>query len=146
MHRSCMCERGMTRGVVMEDAPFGVDLNIVIGFVASQNEQGMFKVWVDGELMYSAEGTDFGFGQWEADDTMNRDNTYITLKLGMYNHDDETYTRGEERTVWCALSHVQHCAQRVTLFEFEEFECAACCCAGDQAGVKGCLIRFILSM
>ena len=44
VHRSCMCERGMTRGVVMEDAPFGVDLNIVIGFVKSQNEQGMFKI------------------------------------------------------------------------------------------------------
>lgn len=104
VHRACMCESGTTRGLVLANVPFGVDLNVVIGFIASEASQGMFKVWVDGDLKYSAESIDFGYGQWEEDDTMNLDNTYITLKLGMYNHEDSSYVSGEERTVWCASS------------------------------------------
>lgn len=71
---------------MLANVPFGVDINIVIGFILSQESvsKGMFKVWVDGNLAYSKENLPFGRGQFLADGTLGPDSAYVTgpIQLG----------------------------------------------------------------
>ena len=104
-HRTAICDPcdALTTALVVSDLPLGVDVDIVIGFIVSENIAGQFQVWVDGTLEYNAQGINFGFGTFLADDKLDPTASFVTMKLGQYNHDESTYISGEERIVWCAL-------------------------------------------
>ena len=88
----------VTHATVVENFEYGVDHNIIIGFTLSSQFKGKFKVWVNGELKYSATGIGFGFGSFDSNTDQQNNNTYTTFKLGQYNHTQD-YTAGEVRVV-----------------------------------------------
>ena len=88
-------------GVVAKDIPRNRWIPIVIHYVASHEGRGMFQVWFDKDKKYSpsysAKNINFGFGEWNKDDTLEKSSS-IGPKWGQYNYDAGNYTKGETRT------------------------------------------------
>ncbi len=99
VHRDCKCDQRKVYGTVVEDFVYGEDHDIVIGFKLSNQEKGFFKIWVNGRLEYSATDINFGLGDFNSRDNQTNE-TYTTLKLGMYNHSEGDYRNGEERIIY----------------------------------------------
>ena len=89
-----------TEEVVYSNFPIAEEMDIVMHFVLSAENQGLLKIWINGQLEYSKTNINFGFGSWNNDDTQTGDDTRIELKAGQYNFDDSAYRSGETRTVY----------------------------------------------
>jgi hypothetical protein len=91
--------------LVAANIPRDVWIPIVIHWVASHVGAGQFQIWYNwapqNSPTYNAQGINFGFGDWNADDTLAAGNSQ-GLKLGQYDYDNSNYTPGEVRTLFYA--------------------------------------------
>ena len=98
MHRSGGGSQ-LTSDTIVRDFDYGVDHDIIIGFVLSQQQRGKFQIWIDGQSVYSATNINVGLGEFGSQDEQINE-SYTTFKLGMYNHNDSDYVNSEERVVY----------------------------------------------
>jgi autotransporter-associated beta strand protein len=86
---------------IADDIPRDAWVPVIIHFVASHANGGMIQVWFDGappgSPSYGATNINFGFGTWNADDSLVSTNP-LTYKFGQYDYDDGNYTTNETRT------------------------------------------------
>lgn len=86
---------------VAKDIPRNRWIPIIIHFVASHEGRGKFQVWFDkdakGSPSYDARNINFGFGDWNQDDSLG-ESSPIGPKWGQYNYAAGEYTKGETRT------------------------------------------------
>ncbi|ETS82878.1 hypothetical protein PFICI_04754 [Pestalotiopsis fici W106-1] len=76
--------------------------DIVIHFKASHAQNGLYQVWLDGSLMYSATGINVGFGDsWTIDDTITNG---FYFKNGMYAYDYDEYANATRQLYFDNLS------------------------------------------
>jgi|GEM_PF-6271491 len=126
--------RGGCGGSETEEIVTDIERNkwysVVLHFIASRENNGLFEVWVGDEAgdsicdqaspAYRAENINFGIGGyddqdgWEDDDTLTRfeiddssqggfrefNTNEIEFKIGMYNFDDSGWDSGETRTLY----------------------------------------------
>ena len=110
VHRSKGGESGKTEAVVVKDFEYSKEADIVMHFVLSKQEKGLFEIWVDGEKKYHAENINFGLGKFDENDVKIGDITQdlgseeagslTTLKFGQYNFNSKEYKENETRTVY----------------------------------------------
>jgi autotransporter-associated beta strand protein len=78
---------------------------VIIHFIASHTNGGMMQVWFNGAAQgkpsYEATNINFGFGTWNANDTLVSTNPLV-YKFGQYDYDDANYTTNETRTSYYA--------------------------------------------
>lgn len=92
---------GHTEAVIYEDFPNEQEFSIIIHFVLSDNNAGMFQVYIDGVLTYDKQNINFGMGDFTANDLQDvAGGSYTVCKIGQYNHTDTEYISGETRTVY----------------------------------------------
>ena len=89
-------------------------IRLVCQFRVSHVNAGFIKVWWNGAAQssptYSATNINFGFGDWDSNDTLisagdsgvfgSGTDNMVRLKLGMYCWDTANYTSGESRVVY----------------------------------------------
>lgn len=80
---------GNTRAdvVVYENFPRGVDMDIIIHTVLSDNNTGLVEIFVNGVLKYSAYDIRIGMGEFDENDTQTNESS-TEFKIGQYNHSD----------------------------------------------------------
>lgn len=71
--------------VVYENFPRGVDMDIILHAVLSDNNTGLVEVFVNGKLEYSAYNIRIGMGEFDNNDTQTNQ-SYTEFKIGQYNH------------------------------------------------------------
>uniref|UniRef100_UPI000555317C carbohydrate-binding protein n=1 Tax=Aquimarina pacifica TaxID=1296415 RepID=UPI000555317C len=71
--------------VVYENFPKGVDMDIILHVVLSDNGTGLAEVFVNGELKYSAYNIRIGMGEFDSNDVQTNQ-SYTEFKIGQYNH------------------------------------------------------------
>lgn len=92
---------GHTEAIIYEDFPNEREFSIIIHFVLSDNNAGMFQVWIDDVLTYDKQNINFGMGDFTNNDIQDVANgNYTVCKIGQYNHTDDEYIKGETRTVY----------------------------------------------
>ena len=92
---------GHTEAVIYENFPNEQEFSIIIHFVLSDNNAGMFQVYIDGVLAYNKQNINFGMGDFTANDLQDvAGGSYTVCKIGQYNHTDTEYITGETRTVY----------------------------------------------
>ena len=92
---------GHTEAIVYENFPNEEEFAIIVHYILSDQNNGVFQVWVDGELLYDAQNINFGMGDFTADDIQDVANgNYTVHKIGQYNHTDTEYITDETRTVY----------------------------------------------
>lgn len=73
--------------MVAKDIPRNRWVPIIIHYVVSREERGMFQVWFDKDSKkspsYNAKNINFGFGEWNEDDTLGKSSS-IGPKWGQY--------------------------------------------------------------
>lgn len=84
--------------ILYEDYPKGVDMNIIVHAVLSDNDNGQVEIFVNGQLLYSAYNIDIGMGEFSSDDEQDWD-SYTEFKIGQYDYANEGYTDDEVRIV-----------------------------------------------
>lgn len=91
---------GKTDVVLYPDFPKETDMDIVIGFTLSQEENGELEVWVNGESRYHATDISLGFGDNWNGDVQDGGDTRVHFKTGQYNYQAADYADGQESTVY----------------------------------------------
>ncbi len=99
VHRSGKNTSSKVYKTIYEDYPRGQDMDIIIHYVLSGNNQGLIEVWVNDVKKYTINNINFGFGNWNSNDEQY-DDTYVELKLGQYDYQDDEYNDNEERIIY----------------------------------------------
>ncbi len=99
-----------TEEVVYANFPYEQKIPVVMHFILSQQNKGVFEVWVNGALEYQKTNINFGFGDFNSNDIKigNANGEYgsdaagslTVLKIGQYNFTDSEYDTNETRTVY----------------------------------------------
>ncbi|MDH7445529.1 carbohydrate-binding protein [Aquimarina sp. 2201CG14-23] len=110
IHRSNGGSSSNVEEVVYPNFPYEQEVPIVIHFILSNQNKGKFEIWVDGVSKYKKTNINFGFGNFDGNDTKignaNEDfgsesaGSLTVLKMGQYNFQDSEYDTNETRTVY----------------------------------------------
>ncbi|KAL5339331.1 polysaccharide lyase-domain-containing protein [Aspergillus crustosus] len=92
-HRSACGDA--TEETVVADIARDTWHDVVVHMRVSQEENGVYEVWWNGEKVYGVDGIDVGFGSWDGDVL----ETGWYFKNGQYAYDTESYT-DESRTLF----------------------------------------------
>ena len=105
-HRNPLTEEAM----VYANFPYGRTIPIVMHFILSNQQRGVFEIWVDGVLRYQKRNINFGLGSFNNNDVKIGDTSkdfgsdaagsFTTLKMGQYNYEFDDYDNNETRTVY----------------------------------------------
>ncbi len=99
VRRSGKNTSSMVDDVVVSNLARNQDHDIIIHYVLSGSNAGLVEIWVNGNLEYGAYNINFGFGNFNSNDVQH-DDTYVELKIGQYNYQNDEYVPGEERIIY----------------------------------------------
>lgn len=99
LHRDNAGTSRNSEETIYSNLPKNRDFDIVMHFILSNKNKGELQIWIDGESRYHKQNINFGFGSWK-DDVQTSQYTYVDLKAGQYNFEDNDYDYGETRTVY----------------------------------------------
>ncbi|WP_299252709.1 carbohydrate-binding protein [uncultured Aquimarina sp.] len=110
IHRSNGGSSSNVEEVVYANFPYKTEVPIIIHFILSNQNKGEFEIWVNGVSEYKKTNINFGFGNFDSNDTKigNADQDFgsesagslTVLKMGQYNFQDSEYETNETRTVY----------------------------------------------
>jgi len=91
----------ISRQTVIHNVQLEVEYSVIVHFIHSGSNNGLFQVWINGEEVYSVENINFGLGNFTDDDVLDFDNhNFTTFKIGMYNYSTGEYVDNETRTIY----------------------------------------------
>ncbi|KAL4797548.1 polysaccharide lyase-domain-containing protein [Aspergillus venezuelensis] len=84
-----------TTSTLVDEIEKDVWHDVVVHMRVSQEEDGLYEVWWDGEKVYRVDGINVGFGDWDGDSLSSG----WYFKNGIYAFDIEDYEDGKTRTL-----------------------------------------------
>ncbi|MBQ4798861.1 RICIN domain-containing protein [Pseudoalteromonas sp. MMG006] len=99
VRRSANNTSSQVQRVVEANFTKGEDHQIIIHYILSANNTGKIEIWVDNVLKYGHYNINFGFGNFNHNDSQY-DDTYVELKFGQYNYAVDEYRNNEERIIY----------------------------------------------
>ena len=89
------------RFTVIDNVQNEREYSVVVHFILSGINEGLFEVWIDGERVYQARNISFGLGNFNSNDVLDVPNhNFQTFKIGMYNYASNDYIENETRTIY----------------------------------------------